>query len=164
MPERTKQATSPTPPPTPEWFALPDPEHGRDGTGLRFGCTMCGNCCSGPEGYVLVNDEEIKALARRLGMSERAFIDEHTRMTGEGRSLREKQSENGLDCEFLDRQKILAARRQVYRIGLAVPHVAVLNSVIKSRQDVEGPERTCPGIDQGHTSWCRFGSQVMAEI
>jgi hypothetical protein len=29
----------------------------RPGTiGLRFKCTMCGNCCTGPEGYVLVTD------------------------------------------------------------------------------------------------------------
>ena len=30
--------------------------------GLRFGCTQCGNCCSGPPGYVWVNREEIRAI------------------------------------------------------------------------------------------------------
>src|ERR1043165_1278854 len=90
----------------PEWFALPDPEHGRDGTGLRFSCTMCGNCCSGPEGYVLVTDAEIAALARRLGLPEAAFLERYTHKTREGRSLKEKRTEHGLDCIFLDREKV----------------------------------------------------------
>ena len=148
MPGRLNQSASS---PLPEWFALPDPEHGRDGTGLRFSCTMCGNCCSGPEGYVLVSDDEVAALARRLGMSVAAFVDEHTRMTGEGRSLREKRSEKGLDCEFLDREKIPGkAVCGVYedRPGQCRTW-PFWPSVIKSRQTWERAKRTCPGIDHG---------------
>ena len=90
----------------PEWFALPDPEHGRDGTGLSFSCTMCGNCCSGPEGYVLINQEEIEGMATKLRMSVQDFMGEYTHMTPEGRSLREKKVGKGLDCVFLDRETI----------------------------------------------------------
>src|SRR5204863_9053608 len=63
---------------TKEWFD--SPEHDSGEPGLRFKCTMCGNCCTGPEGYVLVTDEEIAALAKRLGMTDREFFDRYTHM------------------------------------------------------------------------------------
>jgi uncharacterized protein len=147
MPTRT-DGTSPA---TPEWFAIPDPEHGRDGSGLSFGCTMCGNCCSGPEGYVLVNDDEIAAMAARLRMTVQAFIDEHTHMTGEGRSLREKKVGKGLDCVFLDRDKIPG--KAVCGLYEARPRQCrtwpFWNSVIKTRQTWERAKKVCPGIDSG---------------
>ena len=31
--------------------------------GWRFSCTQCGDCCSGSEGYVWVNQAEIDAMA-----------------------------------------------------------------------------------------------------
>ena len=34
--------------------------------GLRFQCTQCGDCCSGSEGYVWVNQQEIDAMAKTL--------------------------------------------------------------------------------------------------
>lgn len=89
-----------------EWFARPDPARGVDGTGLRFSCTMCGNCCTGPEGYVLVSDAEASALAARLNISTEEFLARYTRMTREGRSLTERRTEFGLDCIFLDRRKL----------------------------------------------------------
>ncbi len=136
---------------TPEWFAIADRETGRDGTGLRFGCTMCGNCCSGPEGYVLVTDDEIAALARRLGMSVADFTKKHTNVTSEGRSLNEKRSPQGLDCEFLDRQKIPGkAVCGVYEDRpLQCRTWPFWPSVIKTRDTWERAKRTCPGIDQG---------------
>lgn len=76
-----------------EWYA----------EGLRFECTLCGNCCSGPPGYVLVTDEEARAIAARLGLSVAAFLREYTRQTPQGRSLTERQTEAGMDCVFLDR-------------------------------------------------------------
>lgn len=135
----------------PEWFALPDAENGRDGTGLRFSCTMCGNCCSGPEGYVLVTDEEIAALARRLGMSVAEFTKKHTHVTSEGRSLKEKRSEKGLDCEFLDRETIPGkAVCGVYEDRpLQCRTWPFWPSVVKSRQTWERAKRVCPGIDKG---------------
>jgi len=33
--------------------------------GLSFSCTQCGNCCSGPEGYVWVDEEELVQIAGR---------------------------------------------------------------------------------------------------
>jgi phytoene dehydrogenase-like protein len=41
--------------------------------GLRFECTQCGDCCSGAEGYVWVNQEEINGMAARIGMTPADF-------------------------------------------------------------------------------------------
>ena len=41
--------------------------------GLRFRCTQCGDCCTGAEGYVWVNQAEIDAMAARVGMTAEAF-------------------------------------------------------------------------------------------
>lgn len=89
-----------------EWFTRPDPARGITGDGLRFTCTMCGNCCTGPEGYVLVSDAEAAALAARLNLTVHEFLARYTHMTRQGRSLTEQKTEFGLDCVFLDRQKI----------------------------------------------------------
>lgn len=81
----------------PDWFE-PD--------GLRFECTMCGNCCTGAEGFVLFSDAEAVAIARRLGVSLDVFLDRYTRPTEAGRSLNEVRTPHGLDCVFLDRSTI----------------------------------------------------------
>jgi Fe-S-cluster containining protein len=130
---------------------VPDPESGRDGEGLAFSCTMCGNCCSGPEGYVVVTDAEVGALARRLGVTDQAFIDEYTHMTSQGRSLIEKKSVGGLDCVFLDREKIPGKavcgvyedRPKQCRTWPFWP------SVVRSKASWERAKRMCPGMDKG---------------
>ena len=39
--------------------------------GLKFKCTGCGDCCTGGEGYVWVNKQEIVALAAEVGVERR---------------------------------------------------------------------------------------------
>lgn len=51
-------------------------------SGLRFECTGCGRCCTGPEGYVWVTIEEIRALAGRLGLPVDEFGSRHLRRIG----------------------------------------------------------------------------------
>ena len=41
--------------------------------GLHFECTQCGNCCSGPPGYVWVTKQDIKAIARHLGRKDESL-------------------------------------------------------------------------------------------
>ena len=36
--------------------------------GLRFECTQCGNCCTGPPGRVWFSEEEGEAMAENLGV------------------------------------------------------------------------------------------------
>jgi Fe-S-cluster containining protein len=67
---------------------------------------MCGNCCSGPAGYVLFTPEDGAAIAARLGISVERFIVEYTHDTRAGRSLAEVSTPAGLDCVFLDRTSV----------------------------------------------------------
>lgn len=77
-----------------EWYA----------EGLRFECTQCGACCTGGAGYVLVSDEEADAIAARLKLDRGAFLRKYTHLTPAGRSLKEYETEFGMDCVFLDRE------------------------------------------------------------
>ena len=69
--------------------------------GLRFECTQCGDCCSGSEGYVWVNQEEIDVMANRIGMDSAAFEEQFVKRVGVRRSLKERP---GGDCVLLDPQ------------------------------------------------------------
>ena len=134
-----------------EWFALPDAANGRDGTGLRFSCTMCGNCCTGPEGYVLVSDDEAGALARRLGLGVDDFVARYTRVTREGRSLTERLTAAGYDCVFLDRETM--AGKAVCGVYEDRPRQCrtwpFWPSNLRSRAAWEKAKRICPGMDKG---------------
>src|SRR6266404_2835548 len=55
--------------------------------GLRFECTRCGHCCTGPSGYVWVNDEEIDQIAAYRGETFAAIKAAHTRAVWHKRSL-----------------------------------------------------------------------------
>lgn len=84
-----------------EWYA----------GGLRFECTMCGGCCTGPSGYVLFTEEEAAAIARKLGVSVAEFLARYTKdmgteIAGRRRSIAEVETEHGLDCVFLDRKSM----------------------------------------------------------
>ncbi len=72
--------------------------------GLRFSCTQCGNCCTGPPGVVWFNDDEADAMAKKLGISRASFFRKYTRKVGQRHSLKERVTEHGHDCVFLDRE------------------------------------------------------------
>lgn len=66
--------------------------------GLRFGCTKCGDCCSGFPGTVTVDDAEIAVLAARLEIDDAEFRRRFTRQMQDGStSLLEKPN---YDCVF----------------------------------------------------------------
>lgn len=131
-----------------EWFDLPD-ETGQPG--LRFACTMCGNCCTGPEGFVLITDAEAAALAARLGLAVPEFLARYTRETSRGRSLVERATEFGADCVFLDREKVPG--RAV--CGVYEDRPAQCRTWPFWRSNLQGrwawarAKRTCPGMDTG---------------
>ncbi|MBI1191159.1 MAG: YkgJ family cysteine cluster protein [Tepidisphaera sp.] len=132
----------------PDWYELPD-DSGQPG--LRFSCTLCGNCCTGPEGYVLLSDDDVTALAARVQVSREDFLARYTKDTRRGLSLAEKQSPAGLDCIFLDRDKIPGkAVCGVYEDRPAQCRTwPFWNSNLHSRFAWDRAKRGCPGMDQG---------------
>lgn len=135
--------------PQEEWFDRVDPDSGT--IGLSFGCTMCGACCSGPNGYVLLNEEETAGLAKRAGISVPEFIERYTCETARGRSLIEVESPFGMDCVFLDRTTIPGkAICGVYEDRPAQCRTWPFwrsNLISKRAWVLAG--RKCPGIDKG---------------
>lgn len=137
----------------PEWFDRPDPT-GTTGTGergLRFSCTMCGNCCTGPSGYVLFTDDEARAMADKVGVDVDAFLRAYTRDTVLGRSLEERPGRFGMDCVFLDREAVPG--KAVCGLYEARPMQCRTWPFWKS--NLESPARWaraargCPGINRG---------------
>lgn len=131
-----------------EWFARPR----ADGeTGLRFSCTQCGNCCSGPEGYIHFSNEERARLAERLGITPDEFMASYTKKTPFGPSLKEKPSTHGLDCIFLDRETIPG--RAICSVYEDRPTQCrtwpFWGSVVRSESSWRAASRTCPGIGKG---------------
>ena len=66
--------------------------------GLHFGCSQCGQCCTGEPGYVWVTKAELVEIAKFLKVSEKELRTKHTRKVGWRTSLTELA--NG-DCTFL---------------------------------------------------------------
>lgn len=143
----------------PEWFAPVDPRTGEPG--LRFSCSMCGNCCTGPEGYVLLTDDEAAKLAARFGITPEEFFERYTHATRHGRSLREiataktpQPAATSLvwrDCVFLDRETIPGkAICGVYEDRPAQCRTwPFWPSNLRDAESWQRAKRTCPGMDTG---------------
>lgn len=126
-----------------EWYA----------DGLRFSCTQCGNCCTGPPGAVWFNQAEGRAMARHFGLEESAFLSTYARRIDGHWSLNETKTEQGLDCVFLDRKTIP---------GKAVCSIYAVRPVqcrtwpfwpenLKTKRHWQTIKRAtpCPGMDTG---------------
>ena len=73
----------------PDWYA----------GGLRFSCTQCGNCCTGPPGTVWFTDEEGRRIARTLGVETTEFYKRYARKVDGRWSLRERPAVgSSYDC------------------------------------------------------------------
>jgi Fe-S-cluster containining protein len=124
-----------------EWF---------DETGLKFSCTQCGNCCSGPPGFVWFDDEEAKAMAISLSMTVEAFLDKYARKLGEKWSLNEVRIAGKYDCVFLRRDaqgkglcSIYKTRPQQCKTWPFWPEL------LESKRAWKEASRNCPGMDTG---------------
>lgn len=71
--------------------------------GLRFGCTQCGQCCTGSPGYVWLDEKEIEGIAKYLKISRELFISRYTRRVGDRLALLEHP--RTYDCVFLKDRK-----------------------------------------------------------
>lgn len=90
------QTDQPPTEPRREWYA----------DGLRFSCTQCGNCCTGPPGCVWFTAEEGAQMAAHLGLDEKTFYRTFARKIDGNWSLNERQTPHGYDCVFLDRETV----------------------------------------------------------
>lgn len=114
--------------------------------GLQFQCTQCGNCCSGFEGYVWVNEEELAEIAAYLGKPVEEVRRDHTRAVGKRRSLTEVGSNH--DCTFFDPKTrgctVYTARPRQCR------NWPFWNSNLATPAAWRAVQQTCPGAGHGN--------------
>ena len=131
MPDETQQ----------DWFA----------DGLRFSCTQCGNCCSGPPGFVWFNEDEGKAMAQKVGLPLNDFLRTFARTINGKWSLKEVASGSQFDCVFLQRDdkgkalcRVYEARPQQCRTWPFWPEL------LGSRMAWDRAAQRCPGMNHGN--------------
>lgn len=114
--------------------------------GLRFECTQCGNCCSGPPGYVWVTKKEIGRIAEFLGRPDGTLDREHLRRVGLRTSLTEKP---GGDCVFLVRKggKTECSIHPVRPLQCRTWPYWTQN--LRTVDDWNHAHQTCPGMNRG---------------
>ncbi len=110
--------------------------------GLRFSCTHCNQCCTGPPGYVWVKREEIIRIADFLSLSVRDFADQHCRRVWWRVSLKERP--NG-DCVFLTPRGC-----RIYPVRPTQCNTFPFwEQNLRDRECWEALKRRCPGIGRG---------------
>lgn len=123
-----------------EWYA----------DGLRFTCTQCGNCCTGPAGYVWFNPTEAKAIADYLGLSVAEFEEQYARRIGARRSLNERKTRHGYDCIFLDRDEQGKALCKIYPVRPTQCRTwPFWPENLEEMEDYVRLARRCPGVRAG---------------
>lgn len=115
-------------------------------SGLGFECTRCGNCCSGPPGYVWVTKAEIEAIAKFLGRTDGTLDRTHLRRVALRRSLTERP---GGDCIFLERD----GKRAGCSIHPVRPKQCrtwpFWNENLRTDEAWNMAARNCPGMNHG---------------
>lgn len=115
--------------------------------GLSFGCTQCGNCCSGAPGFVWVTRKEVQAIADHLNRPDGKLDKSELRRVGLRLSLTEKP--NG-DCIFLERT---ANGKTLCRIHSVRPVQCrtwpFWESNLESPDTWNSAGRNCPGMNRG---------------
>lgn len=115
--------------------------------GLKFKCTQCGNCCSGPPGYVWVTPEELQRIAKFLGNADGKLDRKYVRRVGLGFSLTERPDG---DCVFLRRENG-KAMCSIYPVRpLQCRTWPFWEENLRSQDEWEATHaRTCPGMNTG---------------
>jgi Fe-S-cluster containining protein len=112
--------------------------------GLRFECSQCGKCCGGGPGTIRVNEDEIAALADRLGLSEAEFRPRYSyRLRNGDVSLVEKEN---YDCVFFDRKRGCTVYDDRPKQCRTWPF---WSSAVFSRETWDDQAAECPGMNSG---------------
>ena len=116
--------------------------------GLRFSCTQCGNCCTGPPGYVWVSPEEVRRIAAFLDREDDWLPKDTLRRVGLKYSLREWS--NG-DCVFLVKTADGKRTCSIYPVRpLQCRTWPFWSSNLKSPGTwKEAADTVCPGMNNG---------------
>ncbi len=115
--------------------------------GLQFTCTECGNCCTGPPGYVWVTVDEIRMIAEQTGRTDGRLPAEHLRRVGTRYSLTERA--NG-DCVYLVHQPDGKRVCGVYSVRpLQCRTWPFWTSNLRNRCEWDAAGGMCPGINTG---------------
>ena len=113
--------------------------------GLQFECKQCGRCCGGGPGYVWVTQNEIDALAKKLGLSSLLFEQVFV-YTVRGRKKSLKEYPNG-DCVLLD-EKLRGCKAYEDR-PIQCKTWPFWPQNIDSPKSWAVTAKYCPGCDQG---------------
>ena len=128
---------------------MPDPWYA---DGLSFQCTQCGNCCTGPPGYVWFTDTEAQAMADETGMTVEAFRAAHAHRVHGRWTLNEvwNAQADGYDCVFLRRDATGRALCSIYQSRPSQCRTwPFWPSNLRSRRTWEATARGCPGMNHG---------------
>jgi Fe-S-cluster containining protein len=112
---------------------------------FRFACHRCGHCCSGGEGHVWVEDDEVAPMARRLGMDRAAFVSAYLRTVPDPRSgeLRQALTEDGGRCSLLEGTNHCRVYEDRPAHCAGFPYWP---SVLEEEAGFERARAVCPGI------------------
>ena len=138
MPARKKPKTVESKPePAEPWYA----------PGLRFECTQCGDCCTGPPGYVWFDEDEGAAMAEYLGLSVEAFYKKHAVKKAGRWSLDEVKVGRKDDCVFLTRDATGKAGCSIYPVRPTQCRTwPFWDSNLTSPRAWMASAKTCPGM------------------
>lgn len=118
--------------------------------GLSFKCTQCGNCCTGPSGFVWFNDDEAKAIADYLQMDEKAFRRKFARRKFGRWTLDEVKAQHGYDCVFLRRDAEGKAMCSIYPVRPQQCRTwPFWPENLASKEAWDQAAQRCPGMKQG---------------
>lgn len=118
--------------------------------GLCFSCTQCGNCCSGPPGYVWFDNDELVRMADFMNMSTDEFALRYTRWIRGRRSLNEIKRGRVYDCVFLERDEAGRAGCSIYPVRPTQCKTwPFWTENLESRASWKGAAADCPGMSKG---------------
>lgn len=111
--------------------------------GLPFTCQGCGDCCRGPGGVVWLNEQEMTAMAARLGLPLEGFTRRYVRLIGGDYALVDNIKG---DCVFLGEDGRCAVYEERPTQCRTFPWWP---EIVESRDSWENCHYDCPGINKG---------------
>ncbi|MEM6333876.1 MAG: YkgJ family cysteine cluster protein [Planctomycetota bacterium] len=131
--------------------------------GLSFACTQCGNCCTGPTGYVGFTNDEAKAMADHLGLSVTEFRKRYTHQVAGQPSLTEVKRGRDYDCVFLTRDEQGKAGCSIYPVRPQQCRTwPFWPENLRTARDWADAAKTCPGMQHGKTFYPADQVRVIA--